>query len=276
MATNREPIGLVAGSGATALEFAARAKEKGHDLAIVALSSSIQQSLETFAHSIIQLAPTQPKKALKFFKGEKIRRVGLLGKVEKNLLFQGLKFDLDAFRFISQAHDLADMTIMKMIIEYFEENDMEIIPQTEFLDHLLTPEGPLGRKKLKKSLLKDVRYGFRLAREVARLDIGQTVVVKKGAIVAVEGIEGTDEAIRRGCALAGKGAVVCKVARPDQDHRFDVPVVGPKTVQVAVDGCASALIIEAGTTFLLDKSGLIQRADEAGVALVGWTNDEES
>ncbi len=275
MATSRERIGLIAGSGSIAHEFVTRAREKGCDVAVVALSPSIQDSLEKVAHSTIHLAPTQPKKIFRFFRGEGIRRVGLAGKVEKNLLFQGLKFDLDALKFLNRARNMADMTIMNAVVEYAEENEMEIIPQTEFLDHLLTPPGPIGKKPLKDSLLKDVRYACRMARQIAALDIGQTVVVRKGAVAAVEGVEGTDETIRRGCELTGKGAIVCKVARPKQDLRFDVPAVGPKTLQMAREGGAAALIVEAGSTFLIDKDTLIQEADAAGIALVGWTDDEE-
>jgi DUF1009 family protein len=275
MTNSRERIGLIAGTGSIAAEFVTRAHEKDCDVAVVALSQAVQENLKDIAQSTIQLAPTQPKKMIRFFHDEGVRRFAFAGKVEKNLLFQGLKFDLDALRFVYRARDMADMTIRDRVVEYAKENDLEVLPQTEFLDHLLAPPGPIGKKSLKKSHLKDARYGIRLARETAALDIGQTVVVRKGAVVAVEAIEGTDEAIRRGCELAGKDAVICKVARPNQDPRFDIPGVGPKTVRTACEGSAAALIVEAGTTFLIEKETLIQEADAAGIALVGWTNDEE-
>ena len=274
MATTRERIGLIAGAGSIVLEFINRANEKGCDVAVVALTPAVRDSLENVAQAAIQLAPTQPKKILQFLRDEGVRRVGLAGKVEKNVLFQKPRFDLDALKFVYRARNMADMTIRDMVIEYFEENDMEVIPQTEFLDHLLTPPGTIGKIRLKDSLLKDVRYAFHIAREVAVLDIGQTVVVHKGAVVAVEGIEGTDEAIRRGCELAGAGAIVCKVARPKQDPRFDVPAVGPKTLQMVREGAAAALIVEAGATFLIEKDTLVREADAAGIALIGWADDE--
>lgn len=275
MSTSRERIGLIAGTGSVALEFVQRANEKGCDVAVVALSSAIQKSLEKFTHSTIHLTPTQPKKIMRFFHAEGVRRFGFAGKVEKSLLFQKPRFDLDAFKFVSRVRNMADMTILNAVVEYAEENDLEILPQTEFLDHLLTPPGTIGKKRLDDSHMKDVNYAFRIAREVAALDIGQTVVVSKGAVVAIEAIEGTDEAIRRGCKLAGKGAIVCKVARPKQDPRFDIPAVGPKTLQMTRDGGAAALIVEAGSTFLIEKDRLIQEADAAGIALVGWTDDKE-
>lgn len=276
MSSSRERIGLIAGSGSLAREFASRAREKGCEVALLALSPEIYETLENFADKIVQVAPTQPKKVISFFRSEGVRRVAFVGKVEKKILFQGLKFDLEALRFMLRAKDMADMTIMNAVAELAERNGLEIIPQAEFLDHIITPAGPIGKRGLKESELKDARYAFRMAREVAALDIGQTIVVRGGAVIAVEGIEGTDETIRRGCALAGgKGAIVCKVARPNQDPRFDVPVVGPGTLGAAREGGATALIVEAGTTFLLDKESLVGDADAAGIALFGWRDDGE-
>lgn len=258
-----------------AVEFASRARERGYEVAVVALSPAIRDSLSDVATSITQLTPAQPKKMIAFLHSEGVRRVGFAGKVEKNILFQGLKFDLEALRFMYRAKNLADVTIMDAVIEFVQRNDLEVIPQTEFLDHLLAPEGQLGRCAIPAEEEEEVRYAFRMAREIARLDIGQTLVAKKGAVVAVEAMEGTDEAIRRGCALAGTGAVVCKVARPDQDARYDIPTVGPATLQVAREGGASVLVVEAGATFLIDREALIKEADAAGIALAGWRGEEE-
>ena len=151
---------------------------------------------------------------------------------------------------------------------------MKVVPQTEYLGHLITPRGSITKRKLRQNQRKDAEYAFQMARSIAALDIGQTIVVKKGTVVAVEGIEGTNEAIRRGCALAGKGAVVCKVARPEQDMRYDVPTVGTETLQVMREGGASSLILEAERTFLLDRERLIQEADETGICVVGWSENE--
>ena len=149
------------------------------------------------------------------------------------------------------------------------------MPQTEYLGHLITPNGSITKKKLRQSQRKDANYAFQIARGVAALDIGQTVVVHKGTVVAVEGVEGTNETIRRGCALAGKGVVVCKVARPDQDMRYDIPAVGPETLMVMREGGASALVLEAGRTFLIDRERLIREADASGVIVAGWSENEQ-
>ena len=275
MSSTRERIGLIAGTGALAAEFARGARERGCEIAAVALSPDIRDSLGGLVDAAVQLAPTQPKKILSFFQSEGVRRVGFAGKVEKKLLFQGLKFDLEALRFMYRAKNMADVTIMDAVIEFAQKNDLEIIPQTEFLDHLLAPSGHLGGPPLGEDDIEEVRYAFRTAREIARLDIGQTIVMKKSAVVAVEAMEGTDETIRRGCALAGKGAIVCKAARPNQDARYDIPTVGPATLQTAREGGARALIVEAGATFLIDKETLIRDAEAGGISVVGWSDDEE-
>jgi len=274
MASPLERIGLVAGTGSLAVEFASRAREKGFEVSAVALAPEIHGALKDLVRTIIHAAPTQPKKILSFLKSEGIRRIGFAGKIEKKLLFQGLKFDLEVIRFMSHAKNLADATIMEAVIEYAENNGFEIIPQTEFLDHLLAPEGPMGKRCLSGAEVKDVQYGFTMAREIARLDIGQTIVVKKGTIAAVEAIEGTDETIRRGCALVGEGAIILKVARPDQNLRYDIPAVGLTTLRVAGEGGASALVVDAGATFMLECESLIRTADAANIALIGWTGDE--
>lgn len=276
MSSSQEQIGLIAGSGTLASEFLARAHEKGRKVAVVALSSGARGPLEATADAIAVIGPVQPKKIVRFLLAEGVRRVGFAGKVEKRLLFQPLKPDLDALRFLQRARNMADVTVMDAVIEYLEQNGLEVLPQTEFLDHLLAPSGPIGRRKLREAQRKDAEYAIQMAREVARLDIGQTVVVRRGAVVAVEAVEGTDEAIRRGCLLAGKGAVVCKVARPRQDPRYDIPVVGPETIHILREGGAATLVIEAGRTFLLDRERLIREADSAGIAVVGWSSEGKS
>ena len=274
MPDSLERIGLVAGSGRLSTEFVSSAKKRGKHVSVVALSAEIEETLSGEADSIVHIPPTQPNKIIRFFSDENVREIGLVGKVEKSLLFQSLRFDLTVLRFMKNAKNMADATIMDAVIEFVEENGMKVVPQTEYLEHLITSCGNITKKKLRQNQRKDAEYAFRMARSVAALDIGQTVVVHKGTVVAVEGVEGTDEAIRRGCALAGKGAVVCKVARPNQDMRYDVPTVGPETLQVMRESGASALILEAGRTFLIARERLIREADASGIIVVGWSEND--
>ena len=243
-------------------------------MSVVALSAEVKETLSKEADSVVHIPPTQPNKIIRFFSDENVGEIGLVGKVEKSFLFQSLRFDLTILRFMKNAKNTADATIMDAVIEFVEENGMKVMPQTEYLDHLITPRGSITKKKLRQNQRRDAEYAFQMARSVAALDIGQTLVVQKGTVVAVEGIEGTNEAIRRGCALAGKGAVVCKVARPKQDMRYDIPTVGPETLAVMREGGASALILEAERTFLIDRERLIREADAAGIIVVGWMENE--
>ncbi|MDA0999566.1 MAG: UDP-2,3-diacylglucosamine diphosphatase LpxI [bacterium] len=275
MGTILKQIGLVAGAGKLPREFLLRAREKGHEVAVVALSSQVEGYLKDSASTITRLSPAQPKKGLRFFQDQGVRQICFAGKVEKRMLFQNPKFDLEALKFIRNARNTSDVTIMDAVMEFFTKNGMEIIPQTEFLDHLLTPAGTLGVHAILPAQKNDAFIAFRTAMEMTRLDIGQTVVVRRGTVVAVEAVEGTDEAIRRGCKLAGKGAVISKVARPRQDSRYDIPTVGPETIRAMRKGGAAALILEAGQTFLLDKEATLAEADKAGIALVGWKEAPE-
>ena len=275
MPDSHERIGLVAGSGRLSSEFVSCAKKRGKRVSVVALSPEIKDSLSREADSVVHIPPTQPNKIIRFFSDENVEEIGLVGKVEKSLLFQSLRFDLTVLRFMKSAKNMADATIMDAVIEFVEENGMKVVPQTKYLEHLITPRGTITKKKLRQNQRKSSEYAFQIARSVAALDIGQTVVVHKGAVVAVEGVEGTNEAIRRGCALAGKGAVVCKVARPKQDMRYDIPTVGLETLQVMREGGASVLILEAGRTFLIDRERLTREADAIGIVVVGWAENEQ-
>ena len=275
MSDSPERIGLVAGSGGLSSEFVSCAKKQGKHVSVVALSAEIEETLSCEADSIIHIPPTQPNKIIRFFSDEGVEEIGLVGKVEKSILFQSLRFDLTVLRFMKSTKNTADATIMDAVIEFVEENGMKVIAQTKYLEHLITPSGGITKKKLRQNQRKDAEYAFQMARSVAALDIGQTVVVHKGTVVAVEGVEGTNDAIRRGCALAGKGVVVCKVARPNQDMRYDVPAVGLETLQVMREGGVSALILEAERTFLIDRERLIREADAMGIVVVGWSENEQ-
>lgn len=274
MPDSGERIGLIAGAGSLSSEFVSRARERGKRVSVAALSPEIRDALAGEADSVSHIPPAQPNRIIRFFSDDGVREIGFAGKVEKGLLFQSLRFDLTALRFVKNARNTADATIMDAVVAFVEENGMRVVSQTEYLAHLLTPKGTITKRKLRQSQRKSAAYAFQIARSVAELEIGQTVVVHKGTVVAVEGVEGTDETIRRGCALAGGGAVVCKVARPGQDMRYDVPTVGPRTLQALRTGGASALILEADRTFLIERERLTREADAAGVVVAGWSENE--
>jgi DUF1009 family protein len=143
-----------------------------------------------------------------------------------------------------------------------------LLPATAFLEDCLAPAGLIAGRKLTRREEDDVTFGFEIAREVSRLDIGQTVIVKNGTVLAVEGFEGTNETIKRGGALGGKNAIMVKVAKPNQDMRFDVPVIGVATIAAAAEAQLRVIAIEAGRTLLLEKDGLVESATRSNISIV--------
>jgi len=160
-------------------------------------------------------------------------------------------------------------SIFGAIADQLAEIGVELLPATTFLDHLLAPAGHIAGPKLKEREEADIVFGFEIAKQLSRLDVGQTIVVKNGTILAVEAFEGTNEAIRRGGSLGKKNAIVVKVTKPNQDMRFDVPVIGTETLRVAAEAKVRAIAVEAGRTLLLEKAALIDLAERAKISLVG-------
>jgi len=178
------------------------------------------------------------------------------------------------FRILAMAgrlRALKDDAILRELAAELEREGIVIRESTFGLDGILVEERPLTQRRPSRKEWDEIRYGWEMAREIGRLDIGQCVVVKERMIVAVEAVEGTDQAICRGGELAGAGAVVVKRCKPQQDLRFDLPAVGPRTIETMVAVKASVLAVEAGKSVMLDRADLIRRADEAGIAVVGLT-----
>jgi hypothetical protein len=179
------------------------------------------------------------------------------------------RLDLRALRLLSRAPDYRDATLLQALVAELAREGLEVVAQTRVLGHLVTPEGVLGQRQPSSREWHDICYGFTQAKQLAALDIGQTIVVRRQTVLAVEAVEGTDAAIQRGCRLGRRGAVVVKVSRPQQDMRFDVPTVGPQTLQELIAGRATVLAVEAGTTLMLRLPELTVTATAHGIALVG-------
>ena len=159
-------------------------------------------------------------------------------------------------------------SIFAAIGDELARGGITLLPATSFLEDCLAPAGLIAGRKLSHREEEDIAFGFEIAREVSRLDIGQTVIVKNGTVLAVEGFEGTNETIKRGGALGGKNAIMVKVAKPDQDMRFDVPVIGVATVDLAAEAHLRVIAIEAGRTLLLEKESLIESATRSNISIV--------
>jgi hypothetical protein len=198
----------------------------------------------------------------------------MAGKVPKSLLFKSkITPDLRAVKLLFSIKDKSDDAILNAITKELAGEGIEIIDTTKFSPHLLTPVGCLTRKKPDEEQWKDIEFGWKIAREIGKLDIGQTVVIKGKAVMAIEAIEGTDEAILRGGKWAGDGAVVVKVSKPQQDMRMDVPAVGPDTLKSMENVNAKVLALEAHRSMIVDRETVIRVAESAGIVIVGISSE---
>jgi hypothetical protein len=266
-----QQLGMIAGNGELPEIIAQQTSKDGQPLLAVALSAEVAAQLAPYCPSIVQYGPGQLTKIIRTLRQHAVRQVVLVGKVPKRLLFKTPRLDIRAIRLLSRVQDYRDVTLFRALITEFTREGLEVIEQTRLLRHLLAPAGVLGARQPSRQQWDDICYGFGQAKQLAAMDIGQTVVVYRRTILAVEAVEGTDAAIQRGCRFGQHGTTVVKVSRPQQDLRFDVPTIGPRTLQELIAGRAAVLAIEAGTTLMIRRPELIATANAQRIALVGVT-----
>lgn len=264
-------LGLIAGSGELPLAVAAEARARGYSVVAVGLDPLAEKALETAADEVKWVNVGKLGTIIDTLTQAGIKEAVMAGKVPKSLLYKSkITPDLRAVRVLFSLKDRSDDSIMLAITREMEKDGIKLLNTTDFSSGLLTPEGVLTRLSPSKEEWQDITFGHEIAKQIGRLDIGQTVVVKNRAVMAVEAIEGTDEAIRRGGKLAGEGAVVVKVSKPQQDMRFDVPVTGLDTLKAMISVRARILAVEAGQSILLDREKMVAEADSCGISLVGF------
>jgi DUF1009 family protein len=212
----------------------------------------------------------QLAKIIRTFKAAGVRRAVMAGGISRGRLFREFRPDFRALQVVRRAGPGQDDRLLREVAAELEQEGITIVPSTLFLEQLLAPPGPLGRRAPTPEEFADIDFGAQVAREVGRLDLGQCVVVRRRVVVALEAIEGTDEAIRRGGRLAGPGVVVVKVSKPHQDLRFDVPAVGLETIRTMQEVKAAVLALEAGKTLIFDRPAMLQAADQARIAVWGF------
>lgn len=266
--TPGERIGLIAGNGRFPVIFAENARKLGLRVSAVAHQGETVPELERVVDRIHWVRIGQFGKVLRALKGDGVRQAVMLGGMKKTHLFSSVRPDLWAVAFFTKLKSWKDDAILRAIAAWLEEEGIAVRESTFGLTDLLVPEGELTRR-LSKAEREDVSYGWNVAQEIGRMDVGQCVVVKDRVIVAVEAVEGTDEAIQRGGRLARNGAVVVKRCKPQQDLRFDLPAVGPQTIQVMNEAKASVLAVEADKTIMLDREEMLENARRSGVAILG-------
>jgi len=268
-------VGLIAGGGALPLALARGARARGRRVTALAFRGTTHPEIEALVDSVVWIYPGQVSAALDALEAAGAGEAVLAGAISKSALLSGgesLQLDARARAELGALPDRRDETLYGAILAVLAERGIRLLAQMELAPELLGGEGPLGSAQPTQSQQRDFRVGWRAARALAALDVGQTVVVKQGSVVALEAAEGTDSALRRGGSLA-PGACAVKMARPQQDPRFDLPTLGPETARVAVESGIAAIAFEAGRTLVLERERLREIADAAGVPVVGWTED---
>ena len=263
-----EKLGIIAGNGAYPRLLADAARKAGvQKIVAAAFSDETDPALDEHVNVLEWMRIGQLGRLLKFFRSQDIHHAIMAGQIAPKNLFD-LRPDLKALMLLGKLKERNAESIFAAIADELAKIDVDLLPATTFLEDSLARPGLIAGPKLSSREEQDVEIGWNIAKEIARLDIGQTVVIKNGTIVAVEALEGTNEAIKRAGTLAREDAVMVKVSKPNQDMRFDVPVVGVATVRIMQSAGATCLALEAGRTLMFDPEAIVAAADAAGIAIV--------
>ena len=262
-------LGIIAGNGVYPRLLADAARKAGvKKIIAAAFTDETDPVLVQHVDLIEWMRVGQLNRLLKFFNEHKVHHAIMAGQIAPKNLFD-LRPDWKALLLLGKLKERNAESIFAAIANELTRIDVELLPATTFLEDCLVPAGLIAGAKLSRREEEDVDLGWKIAKEIARLDIGQTVIVKNGTVVVVEAFEGTNEAIRRGGVLAREGAVIVKVAKPNQDMRFDVPVIGRETISVAAEAKIRVIALEAGRTLLLEKDEVILAAQRAKITVLG-------
>jgi len=275
-------VGLLAGAGRFPLAFAEAARRQGLHVHCVGVMGMAPPELQDICHSYAETPLARIGRAIRLFKRAKIERAVMAGKIEKTLLFQSYRIlrllpDWRTlhmwYRYATRDHK--DDTLLLAVIREFARDNIQFDSALDYCPELLVKHGFLTRRRPTDAQWRDIRFGWDLAKEMGRLDVGQSVVVNDLAVIAVEAIEGTDRAIRRAGELCRRGGfTVVKVAKPHQDMRFDVPTIGAETIKTLQESGGRVLAIESSKTIVLDQKEVIDLADRLGIAIVAINADE--
>jgi DUF1009 family protein len=261
-------LGIIAGNGVYPRLLADSARNAGaKKIVAAAFTNETDPALTQHVDLIEWMRVGQLSRLLKCFREQQVHHAIMAGQIAPKNLFD-LRPDWKGLLLLAKLKQRNAESIFAAIADELKKVDVDLLPATTFLEDSLAPDGLIAGPNLSRREEEDVDVGWKIAKETARLDIGQTVIVKNGTIVAVEALEGTNDAIKRGGALARKGAVMVKVAKPNQDMRFDVPVIGVETIRIAADARLRVIAIEAGKTLLLEGDAILDLAERAKISVV--------
>ena len=267
-----EQLGLIAGSGVYPLLLARAARARGvRQVVVVAFENETSPDITSVADHVEWIKIGQLGRLIGTFTRRGVTDASMAGQEAPKNLFRDIRPDLRLVAMLARLKERNAETLFGAIAAELEKDGVTLQPATTFMEEYLAPAGPVTKRKPSREQEEDIAFGLKIAKGVSAFDIGQTVVVKNGTVLAVEGFEGTDECIRRGGALAGEsgGAVVVKVTKPGQDMRFDVPVIGTRTIESCAAGRIAVLAVEAGVTLVLDKDAVQAAADQAKLVICG-------
>jgi hypothetical protein len=282
LGSRRPRIGLLAGSGRFPIVFAQAARNQGYSVFAIGAMGMASDELQNLCDYFTFTPVGRLGRAIRIFKKAGVKRAVMAGKIEKTILFQPFRMirNLPDWRTIHMFFRYArenrkDDTLLSAVIREFERDAIHFESALKYCPELLVKHGFLTRRKPTPAQWRDIRFGWEIAKELGRLDIGQTCVVNDLAVIALEAIEGTDATIRRAGALCRRGGfTIVKVAKPQQDMRFDVPTIGVETIQTMREAGARVLAVESDMTILLDEPQVIDLADRLGIAIVSLNAEE--
>jgi DUF1009 family protein len=269
-----DKIGIIAGGGQFPLLFARAMHRQG--LKVYAAAHQGETD-ETLTHQVEQLQWVrlgQLGRIIEFFRDHGIKKTVFIGSITKTNIFRDVRPDLKGLGLWNKIDIKQDDAILRAVADRLAKDGIEVVASTGYVPELLFPQGLLTRKKPTKEQKKDIIFGWKIARAMGGLDIGQCVVVRNQTVLAVEAIEGTDAAIRRGGSLGKEKTVVVKLRKPNQDLRFDLPAVGEQTIASMQEVKAAVLAVEAGYALFFDRESVIRAADAAGIVVVGVSESD--
>ncbi len=275
-------IGLLAGAGRFPIAFAQAARRQGFSVVCVGALNMAPDELRELCDYYTTVSLGRIGKSISIFKRAGVNRVVMAGKIDKTVLFKKFRWirhlpDWRAIHMILRyaRENRKDDTLLLAIIREYARDNIEFDSALNYCPELLVKHGFLTRRKPTPSQWRDIRFGWEIAKELGRLDIGQTAIVNDMAVIALEAIEGTDAAIRRAGTLCRRGGfTIVKVAKPQQDMRFDVPTIGVETIQTMREAGARVLAVESEMTIMLDQPEVIELADRLGIAIVSLKAEE--
>ena len=274
--SNASRLGLIAGNSRFPLIFIEAAQREKISLVVVAHHGETPPEIADLIPDITWVHVGELGKIISTFQTAGATQAVMAGGIHKSGALTNIQPDERGLAFISRLPSLKDDVILRGVAQELESEGITVVESTRFLSSLLPQPGILTKTEPNEQQWQDIHFGFAVARDIGRWDIGQSVVVKRGAVIAVEGIEGTSAAIQRGGELGGPGTIVVKVSKPQQDLRFDVPAVGPDTITTMQHVQAVVLALEAGKTLMIDKEEFLRCADICGISVVALTAEENT